>query len=491
MRLIAALFFACIAFAQTPGWFVKLPPATRKDVAGLQQHADRQQASLRTWLASRKVGYRAFWINNSLYLPRADAKLLDELRAAGYTVEQEPIVRLEPVPSPAGNTWGIERIRAPEVWQQGERGKGVLIAVVDTGIDVSHPALKQAWSGLWHDPSGICQGTVCDNNGHGTHVSGTIAGADGIGVAPEARIAACKGCESSWCSASSLLACAEWVLTLNPKPFAVNNSWGGGYSTWYKDAVAAYLAAGIVPVFASGNPGGYCGGVNAPGAYCDVVAVGATDSTDTVADFSGRGPSPEGCIRPLVSAPGVGVYSALPGGGYGSMSGTSMATPHVTGALALLARKAGSGERAVKALVDTARRIPSNACGENPDVPNNAYGWGRIDVKAAWDSITSPPPPPPPKNEPPSVRIVEPADGSRVRCGTVVRLKAEAFDKEDGDLSDQVVWWAVYPFWKGRQAEHIGAGGVGCELGWHVYRAEVSDSAGEKAVAEIRIEVVP
>ena len=184
---------------------------------------------------------------------------------------------------------------------------------------------------------------------------GTMVGGDGpgpftpdTGVAPGAEWIAAKGCEDLGCSESSLLSSGQWVIAPtdllgnNPLPALhpdiVNNSWGSGPNDpFYQATVAAWRAAGIIPVFASGNPGPDSadeGG--SPGDYLTSFSVGATDANDLIADFSGRGPSAFGKVNPDVSAPGVDVVSSVPGGGYEAFSGTSMATPHVVGTLALV-----------------------------------------------------------------------------------------------------------------------------------------------------------
>ena len=121
------------------------------------------------------------------------------------------------------------------------------------------------------------------------------------------------------------------------RPDVVNNSWGGGPGDpFYLATVQAWRAAGIIPVFASGNPGPFCGEGGSPGDFNEVFSSGATDINDNIADFSGRGPSVFGKVNPDVVAPGVNVTSSVPGGGYEAFDGTSMATPHVAGTIALI-----------------------------------------------------------------------------------------------------------------------------------------------------------
>ena len=240
-----------------------------------------------------------------------------------------------------------------------------MVANIDTGVEFDHPALVNQYRGTqgegmydhnynWFDPSNICgfpSEAPCDNEGHGTHTMGTIVGDDGgdnqIGVAPGAQWIAAKGCEDFFCSFEALLSAGEWILAPtdlngeNPRPdlrpHIVNNSWGGGAGDeFYRGIVQAWVAAGIFPVFANGNLGPYCFSSDSPGDYPESYAVGAYDIAEELAFFSGRGPSAFEIIKPNIAAPGVDVRSSVPGGQYAWNSGTSMATPHVTGAVALM-----------------------------------------------------------------------------------------------------------------------------------------------------------
>jgi hypothetical protein len=174
-----------------------------------------------------------------------------------------------------------------------------------------------------------------------------------------------------------------------------------------------------------------------------------------------------------------------------------MATPHVTGAVALLARKAGGDiARIRQALQDTAVPRPSQACGEDAPVPNYAYGRGILDVAAAWLRLPDtppppPPPPPPPENQPPWLVIDSPVNMSRYQCGEGVPLKGRAGDPEDGDLSGQIVWRDLYYGWRGATGEMLGVTGADCDLGWHWISAEVTDRGGMKTELTVMVEVIP
>jgi hypothetical protein len=222
-----------------------------------------------------------------------------------------------------------------------------------------------------------------------------------IGVAPGAEWIAAKGCEDFGCSESSLVSSGEFMLAptkldgtgadASLAPDVVNNSWGGGPGEeFYRDIVTAWRAAGIVPVFASGNAGPGCDSGGSPGDYPEALSVGAVDITDTIAEFSSRGPSvfeDQGKeTNPNVSAPGVQVVSSVPGGGYEPGNGTSMATPHVAGTIALVLSSAlgVTGEQAMDAVRTTAVDHLDDQCGGADDGdPNNVYGDGRIDAYQA------------------------------------------------------------------------------------------------------------
>ncbi|MEU3605544.1 S8 family serine peptidase [Streptomyces sp. NPDC035033] len=394
----------------------------------LRTEAADSQKPLRSFLDREKVGYESYWIANALLVTTADRSVVEELAArsdVARIVEEREYALDEVEAASAADSaadvttapeWGVADIKADQVWDQyGDRGEGVVIANIDSGVQYDHPALVGNYRGNlgggafshdynWYDPTGQCgtSGTPCDNNGHGTHTMGTMVASGGIGVAPGATWIAAKGCESSACSDASLLAAGQWILAptdrdgRNPRPDLapdiVNNSWGGGDTTFYQDIVEAWNSAGIFEAFAAGNDGDgvTCSTAHAPGAQAPSYGVGAYDAAGKIASFSGFGPSlVDGSAKPDISAPGVDIRSTWPGSAYKALNGTSMATPHVAGAVALLWSEAPSliGDiDTTRALLNgSARDVDDTHCGGTAGM-NNVWGEGRLDVLGAVDA---------------------------------------------------------------------------------------------------------
>ena len=409
----------------------------------LRSVARRSQAPLVAHLRARGVPYQAFYLVNMVKV-RGDRGLLLELAARSDVarLEANPRVRVDlPLPSASGSgasaqaeegvPWGIERVRADEVWAMGIRGKGVVVAGNDTGIFWRHEALKERYRGWdgeqahhdthWHDAVNH-QAVPYDDHGHGTLTLGTVVGKGGeserIGMAPEARWIGCKNMDSAgFGTPTRYIECFEFFLAPYPHggdsmadgdparaPDVINNSWycppteGCGPET-LQEAVEALRAAGIVIVTSAGNSGPACSTVtDPPETYEAAFSVGAFADGDTIAGFSSRGPvivDGSNRLKPDVAAPGVSVRSCQSNGGYGSGSGTSMAAPHVAGQVALMLSANPQLRGQVDAIEDlivqtTHPKTATVPCGgEPPDaLPNNTWGYGIINAfDAVWAAL--------------------------------------------------------------------------------------------------------
>ncbi|GAM14508.1 S8 family peptidase [Mesobacillus selenatarsenatis] len=332
-----------------------------------------------------------------------------------FVPEKSAVAVQDPAAKTNSIEWNIDRVGAPAVWDMGIDGSGITVASIDTGVQWNHPALRDQYRGYdavtgeashadhWFDAV-AGQSAPYDDHGHGTHVTGTMVGAErdganAIGVAPGAKWIAVKAFTAAGGTDVDLLEAGEWILAPNGNPDlapdVVNNSWGGGagMDEWYRPMVQAWRAAEIFPEFSAGNttfsnPGGP-GSVANPANYPESVATGATDINNNLGSFSLLGPSPYGEIKPELSAPGVNIRSSVPGGGYeGGWNGTSMAGPHVSAAVALLLQ-ANSNLRVdelEEILMTTALPLTDNAY---PESPNNGYGAGLLNVFDAVSSVVS------------------------------------------------------------------------------------------------------
>ncbi len=292
-------------------------------------------------------------------------------------------------------TYGLEKMRIPDVRRElpGLNGEGVRVAIIDTGIDAQHPDLANR-TVLFRDFTRKNSQTPYDDNGHGTHVAGTVAGGNAsgtsIGVAPGAQLIVAKFLDGrGGGTLAGAMQAMDWVAdpdgdpNTEDEPMIVSNSWGADINTSNEDpvkyalckSVDGWVKLGILPVFAIGNSGKRA--VSVPGACPSSLSVGATDEKDMIADFSSRGPAnwkTGAIIKPEVSAPGVRVMSAYPGGGYRNFSGTSMATPHAAGLAALLYQASPGVD--VGSAFNMLIQGTLDLGGPGQD---NDYGWGRMD----------------------------------------------------------------------------------------------------------------
>ncbi len=280
--------------------------------------------------------------------------------------------------------WGITRIGAPSVHTNGNKGNGINVAIIDTGINYNHPDLHDNYIAGYDfvnddvDP--------LDDNGHGTHCAGIIAAVDDdigvIGVAPEANLYSLKMLDNTGSGYSSdLIAAIEWAIQTHDDANSANDiqiismSLGSDSGlTALETACSQAYAHGILLVAAAGNDGNIGGigdSVDYPGAYNSVIAVAATDSMDKRASFSSTGSAVE------LAAPGVNIYSTYQGG-YASLSGTSMACPHVVGtaALVLAANPSFTNDNIRDRLAQTATDLGTFG-------RDNLYGFGIVNAETA------------------------------------------------------------------------------------------------------------
>ncbi|MFJ7726214.1 S8 family serine peptidase [Neobacillus sp. NPDC097160] len=341
-------------------------------------------------------------------LPNETRQLFVPEKSAGTAVQ-------EPAAETTAIEWNIDRVGAPAVWEMGIDGSGVVIGSIDTGVQWNHPALKEKYRGYnaatgqadntysWFDAV-RGQAVPYDDQGHGTHTTGTMVGSEPngsniIGVAPGAKWIAVKAFTAAGGTDADLLEAGDWMIAPggNPDkaPDVINNSWGGGpgLDEWYRPMVRAWRAAEIFPEFSAGNttlsnPGGP-GSVANPANYPESFATGATDINNKLGSFSLLGPSPYAEIKPEIAAPGVNIRSSVPGGTYeGGWNGTSMAGPHVSAAIALLKQANAS------LTVDDLERILQTSAipltdSKYPEAPNNGYGSGLLNVYDAVSSVIS------------------------------------------------------------------------------------------------------
>lgn len=413
-------------------------------VEALRAQAQNTQPPVLAKLNELGVVHQSFWIANAIS-GRGTASELQAIASMPEVDYIHGVAGVRHIGSFAGTPAkadevrdapvepGVALVRAPQVWELGFTGQGVVVGDHDIGVLWDHAALKKQYRGWdgetashdynWlnafpEDPFCDDLATPCDPHGHGTHTTGTMVGDDGgdnrIGMAPGAQWIACRSLLDPVVGVGFLptyLTCMEWTLAPYPTgneaaadpamaPDVVNNSWGcveGCPPTILQATNDAIKAAGIVQVVSAGNDGSECSTIAFPLAlYDSSFTVGATNFDDEMAGFSSRGPVVSDLsmrVKPNVVAPGVSVRSSSDNGDYTKLSGTSMAGPHVAGLVALMLSAAPE----LKGEVDTVREIieqtavpitTGETCGgtTDADLPNNTFGYGRIDALAAVEA---------------------------------------------------------------------------------------------------------
>jgi subtilisin family serine protease len=428
------------------GWFV---------YKTLTQHATRTQVGLREFLKSKGIEYQSFWAANML-VATADRSVVEQLAErfdVAHVDSNRPTRWIEDptiadfhlarrkADQPNTVEWGVLNVNAPSVWALGFSGGGIVVGDLDTGVRWTHNALKskyRGWNGTiadhnynWHDavhsgggPCGFDTVAPCDDAGHGTHTTATMVGDDGagnqVGVAPGAKWIGCRNMDRSNGTPATYTECFQFAIAptdltgnnANPtlRPHVLNNSWGcppqEGCVTRaeLETIVNNTQAAGIFVEVSAGNSGSGCSSVSdAPAIYSSSFSTGAIDISNVLASFSSRGPSTfynPNLLKPNISAPGVSVRSAYGIGDdatYATVSGTSMAGPHVVGAVALLwsarptlVRNIAQTKTILQNTANPAVTVsPAQTCGGTPStqIPNNSFGYGRVDALAAVNAV--------------------------------------------------------------------------------------------------------
>lgn len=369
----------------------------------LRDTSEKSQESLISFV-ERKVKdgdiseYNSFFIINSIYI-KGRAELIEKIARRSdvesirlnHTIvsDKEEIVKRTSSLSEATSyvPWNLESIQADRVTKT---GKNIVVGIIDSGVNANHPELQNALlPGGFKDFVEPTNTEPKDETGHGTHVAGTILGRT-IGIAKDAKLVVARVFNKEGeASDEGLLAAGQWIL--EKKPQVVNNSWGGNRDdSFYDDIVKKWKAAGIVPIFSSGNTGEYNAGgegsIGSPGSLEDSFSVGALTKDDRLAKFSLRGPSKHtNKFKPEISAPGVNILSADYKGGYVLKTGTSMAAPHVTGAVALIleANRNLTVDKVEEILKSTATPLTDD---HYINSPNMGYGYGKLNVYKAVEA---------------------------------------------------------------------------------------------------------
>ncbi len=411
-----------------------------RDVAGrLERSGRRAQAPLLAELAAlQRAGHvrhvRSLWIAGAVAVT-ADADAIAALRGRPdvRSIESDSVLPIHPADAVTGEP-GIAAAGAPELWAHGIDGRGITVASLDTGVDITHAELATRYRGgsnSWFDPFGE-HAAPADANGHGTQVMGIMVGGDGIGMAPGARFIAARVFNDLGQSTDSAVHLAfQWLLDPDNNPATddaadvVNASWGALLATCdttFEPDLQALRAAGILPVFAAGNNGPGAPTDTSPGNLPAAFAVGALASTTTIASFSSIGPSRCGGGQfPALVAPGTGIRSTDRFGmDATNLAGTSFSAPHAAGALALLLQIAPQLTADEQASLLTQSAHDLGAPGADA-----TFGAGSVDVTAAARLLS------------PSLDFTPPALSGATETGTTLQVHAN----DDASVITAAEWW--------------------------------------------------
>ncbi|MGB9823630.1 MAG: S8 family serine peptidase [Candidatus Hydrothermia bacterium] len=384
----------------------------------IKRVAYESQKPVIEWLLStgKAEEIKQFFVVNgfSVRLPKEVILKLAEREDIAY-IEEDKYVRLIPEKSqnytlatyPTDETevpWDRKIMNADKVWKElGYRGEGIVIGIMDSGVDVEHPALKDNWRAIagWYDAING-RNYPYDDNMHGTACASIMAGKFNLGIAPQAKFIACKILDSGGGGTiTQILSGFNWIAGLpdSLKPRVVSNSWGidSWADTTFFRSCSTWKALGIFPIFAAGNNSSAPDSQSVPGTYPIVLSVGATDPYDEITSYSARGGAPNlarwnntynwyapdwNRHKPDVCAPADPVVAAYPGGSYISdFNGTSSATPHVAGEAALILSR--NPYLSLSQLYLTIRNNTKLIQPARYDYPNDTTGWGRVDAYRA------------------------------------------------------------------------------------------------------------
>ncbi|HWN10635.1 MAG TPA: S8 family serine peptidase, partial [Pyrinomonadaceae bacterium] len=456
------------------GWFV---------YNTLTSHAARTQVGIQDFLRTKGVAFQSFWAANMI-AANANHQLIEGLAARPDVARidsntptrwiENPVVEKVGVDANSANAteaveWGVQNVNAPALWTLGFTGQNIVIGGFDTGIRWTHNTLKpkyRGWNGTagdhnynWrdaiHSGGGICGPNTtapCDDNGHGTHTVGTVVGDDGggnqVGVAPGAKWIGCRNMDQGNGTPTTYTECFQFAIAPtdlagnnpNPslRPHVLNNSWscpaseGCVTDAELQTIIDNTQAAGIFVAASAANTGPNCSSVaDPPGIYDSSFTVGAADFNNALAGFSARGPSTytPNLVKPNISAPGVNVRSATRSSdtAFSNLSGTSMASPHVAGVVALLwsarphlVRNIAATRTLLQNTANPAVTVAAQTCGGIPStqIPNNSFGYGRVDALAAFNASV-----------PVTVSGTVTSSGGSPLSGVVVSLSGDASDK--------------------------------------------------------------
>jgi len=459
--------------------------ARAKLIRHLRNHAEGSQQNVIRYLRQQGVtGERPLWLINALAVKLTAAQVEDIASLPEVeSIRYDEVIRLsQPAPqvSPLAVSFdNLDAVAARELWARGYDGRGIVVGVMDSGVDINHPALKSKWRGgsnSWFDPyQNTREPYDPDLSGHGTAVTGVILGEDeggsAFGVAPGAKWIAAKIFPDEGDAINSKIQESfQWMLDpdgmpdTDDAPNIVNNSWG--FENYAGECVLdipqiinfhreiqILRTAGISVVFSAGNSG--LDGDMSPANYPESLAVGSVDSFNTISHFSAVGPS--SCagddLFPDLVAPGESIFTATndPSFPYALYSGTSFSAPHVTGVMALLLN---AFPHASPSELETVLKTSALDLGDLGD--DNFYGYGLVNALAAYEQLNVPPV---------AAQLQSPANGAVLSGTSVVFEWVRGTDANGDPLTETLVYAENADFLPSTSIEPSSAESTGILLG--------------------------